>query len=197
MITIDGKEFLADRKIEIVRENSVPTQRVENGFDVQDHIARIPLQLKTVLILFDESSSDTRETAYKHLKGIYEGKQLVDVDCSEHSQNDMIYANMAMTHLGQVVQRGNTYSCDVLFTQITKTTIVSKTLHVQEKDVDGEMRILWSDKPIKEPPVEALAPIDEKEDQPVVLRAPIEAMPSSIKPGGLVNNILDWVGSWF
>lgn len=181
MILIDGKEYLAEQAIEVTRKNTVPVQRVESGFDVQDHVTASPLQLKVVLILFDEHGDYNRchETSYKYLKDIYDSKSLINVDCSDYVgkscsgiTTSMIYDNMVITHLGQVVQRGNVYLCTVLFTQITKTAIATDTLYIQEDEevvdpVTGEITksptIRWSKEPLPSKSVESLSHISDSD----------------------------------
>lgn len=174
---------MAEQGIEVVRDNTVPVQQVEEGFSVQDHIEAQPLKLRISIILFDSSEGHwiSRGDAYDRLKTIYNNKSLVEVDCSEHTESvapvgytythdkhlerttksytEMIYDNMAMTHLGQVVQHGNVFFCEVRFTQITKSEITTKQLFVQEigevTDDDGNVTqgatVLWSDEPFGEP----------------------------------------------
>ena len=151
MIKIGSRDFLADQVLEVVRQNTVPVQQVEQGFSVQDHIESLPLQLEIQLILFDDVDDYVyRGDAYEHLKDIYDDKRLVKVDCSEYTDvsesyqamaSVLIYDDMAMTYLGQVVQRGSVYFCTVKFTHITKTEVKSQTLYIQEAkfetDEDG------------------------------------------------------------
>ena len=195
-VKIGGKYFVATQAIETFRENNVPRQRVESGFDVSDHIEHLPLKLKLQIILFDrevrgntiwritstggdiEATPDNTydefaEDAYNHLKAIYENKELVEVDCSRYSNkyepfstktSGMIYENMAMTHLGQVVEIGNVYYCEILFTEITKTQIATKVLYVQEMTIEDGVEVphlLWSETPFEPKTTEALAGVDE------------------------------------
>ena len=193
VVKIGGKSFLAAQSIEVVRENTVPMQRVEEGFAVQDHINKLPMQLKLQLILFDrsvigntvwritktggdvEATPDNTyeeycEDAYNHLKAIYENKELVEVDCSRYSNKyenafssnnaGMIYEYMAMTYLGQTVQIGNTYFCDVMFTQITKTQIATRMLYVKEMTIEDGVEVphlLWSETPFEPTTTESLS----------------------------------------
>jgi len=240
LIKIDKKQYMAEQVIEVARSNTIPMQRVEEGFSVQDHIGASPLVLKVVLILFDidtrnplhsqsnpgswvmkkggdvvweERYDKYRGDTYEHLKDIYESKRLVQVNCSGHAKDMrnkvamhntlMIYEDMAIASLGQAVQRGDTYLCDVTFIQITKTSIASRQLYVQEvaevlKDGElvSEATIRWSEEPFPPSNTETTTPVDETEDQPIYLRSeyrqpPFEAMPSSTHPG-LLNNLMLW-----
>ena len=222
MIKIGAKLFAADQVIEITRENEVPKQNVEAGFDIQDHITLTPLQVRIELIIFDEEITlhgqwdcqrvggrmqcvektgvSGQNGTYEYLMDLRDNRELVMVDCSNYARSaPMIYPDMAITYLGQVAQRGNIFYCSILFTQITKTDVLSVDLYIQETslDVDGEPfeTILWSKEPFEPTATESLSVVPASEDKPVIQRAPIEAMPSSIKPGGLINNILDWCSS--
>ena len=183
MIKIGSKKYSADQVIEVVRENAVPIQPVESGFDVQDHITKHPLQVRTELIIFDEEITlhgqwecervngrtvCTEKTGVSEYTGTYEylmdlrdNRELVLVDCSNYARAaPMIYPDMAITHLGQLAQRGGIFYCSVLFTQITKTEIISIPLYIQETtvDIDGEEveTILWSKEPFEPASVETL-----------------------------------------
>lgn len=220
MIKIGEKKYAADQAIEIVRDNTVPIQPVERGFDVQDHISINPLQVRIELIIFEQESVlhgqwecesvagrmvceemtavDRYTGTYEYLMDLRNNRELVMVDCSNYARAaPMIYPDMAITHLGKLAQRGEIFYCSVLFTQITKVDVVSVDLYVQETTIDGVETVLWSKNPFEPTNTESLSALDESEDNPAPRRAPIEAMPSSIKPGGLVNNIIDWVAGLF
>ena len=183
LIKIGNKQYNADQVIEISRENSVPIQPVESGYDVQDHIKLNPLQVRIEVIIFDDeitlhgqwtckrvngSMECTEKTGVSEYTGTYEylmdlrdNRELVLVDCSNYARTaPMIYPDMAITHLGQLAQRGGIFYCSVLFTQITKTEIVSVPLYIQETtvDVDGDdvETILWSKEPFEPTSVETL-----------------------------------------
>jgi len=196
-VKIGGRKFVAAQAIEIMRENNVPRQRVEAGFDVSDHIEHLPIHLKLQLILFDSSFiSDTiwritrtdgrleatgdnvhykyAEDSYNHLKDIYENKELVEVDCSLYSNkyenkssrktSGMIYESMALTHLGQAVQIGNVYYCELVFTQITKTQISTTVLYIKEMTIEDGAEVphlLWSRTPFEPTATESLSDVDE------------------------------------
>lgn len=183
MIKIGNKKFAADQVIEISRDNDVPIQPVESGFDVQDHIKLNPLQVRIEVIIFDEETTlhgqwecervngrtvctektgvSTYTGTYEYLMDLRDNRELVLVDCSNYARSaPMIYSDMAITHLGQLAQRGGIFYCSVMFTQITKTEIVSIPLYIQETtvDVDGEEveTILWSKEPLEPTNVETL-----------------------------------------
>lgn len=220
MIKIGDKKFAADQAIEIVRDNTVPIQPVECGFDVQDHISINPLQVRIELIIFEEgtiqhgqwdcervdglmvceeiTAVDKYTGTYEYLMDLRNDRELVLVDCSNYARAaPMIYPDMAITHLGKLAQRGDIFYCSVMFTQITKVDVVSVDLYIQEVTIDGVETVLWSKTPFEPSNTESLSVLDETEDNPAPRRIPIEAMPSSIKPGGLVNNIIDWVAGLF
>ena len=183
MIKIGKKQFNADQAIEIARDNEVPIQPVEKGFSVQDHIKISPLQVRVEVIIFDEEITlhgqwqckrvngkmectektgvSERTGTYEYLMDLRDNRELVLVDCSEYARTaPMIYPDMAITRLGQLVKRGEIFYCTIVFTQITKTDIVSVPLYIQETtvDVDGETveTILWSKEPIEPVNVETL-----------------------------------------
>lgn len=212
MIKINEKKYSASQVVDVHSNNEIPIQPVESGFDVQDHIRKEPLQVKVELLIFDdevtlhgqwgcsrvdghiecdELTGPAPDTGtYKYLMELRDNREVFLLDCSDYArQASMIYPDMAITHLGQLVQRGATYYCTVLFVQITRQVIVTEKLYIQETDTKN---IRWSKEPIPPTTTESLTTVDETEDQPVIRRPPIEAMPSSIKPGGLVNNILEW-----
>jgi len=183
MIKIGSKKYAADQVIEVNRENEVPVQPVERGFDVQDHIKINPLQVRIEVIIFDEEITlhgqweckrvggktectektgvSERTGTYEYLMDLRDNRELVMVDCSNYARTaPMIYPDMAITHLGQLAQRGGIFYCSVLFTQITKTMIASVPLYIQETtvDVDGETveTVLWSKEPFEPTSVETL-----------------------------------------
>ena len=220
MIKIGSKKYSADQVIEVNRENEVPVQPVESGFDVQDHIKTLPLQVRIEVIIFDEEITlhgqwecklvggkmectektgvSERTGTYEYLMDLRDNRELVMVDCSNYARTaPMIYPDMAITHLGKLAQRGEIFYCSVLFTQITKVDVVSVDLYIQETTIDGVETVLWSKDPFEPTNTESLSAVSEDEDKPAARRAPIEAMPSSIKPGGLINNILDWCAGLF
>ena len=186
MIKINSKEYLAERAVEVVRENIVPVQNAEYGFSVQDHIESLPLQVELQLVLYDDNTDNIwSEDSYEHLKQIYESKQLAKVDCSGFAETKgngaprsigkntvMIYESMAMTFLSQVMQRGNVYFCTVKFTHITKTVVKSQTLYIQEVDEvtddDGVVTtgatIRWSADKIEPPNAEDAEALDPQPD---------------------------------
>jgi hypothetical protein len=181
MITIDGEEYLADRVIEVTQEHTVPMQRTEKGFSVQDHIESVPLKLEMEIILFDGGDNVTRKQTYANLQSVYDDKQLVKIDCTgednDYARDDMIYENMAMTHLSRAVQRGNVYYCIVLFTEITKTAIETAQIFVQEVDavVDDEgnetsaATIRWSKDAFEPTTVETPTIVDQGSEGTLVL----------------------------
>jgi len=226
VVKIGGRYFLAAQAIETVRENTVPIQRVESGFDVQDHIQHLPLQLKLQIILFDrevigntiwritrtdgdlEAAPDNlhdeyAEDAYNHLKAIYENKELVEVDCSRYSNkydpfsaktSGMIYELMALTHLGQVVEIGNVYYCDILFTQITKTQIATRMLYVQEMTIEDGVEVphlLWSETPFEPTTTEGATVVNESENPPGC-RA-ISPDGQKVTSKSALDDVMNWV----
>ena len=208
MILIDGKEYLAEQAIEVTRKNTVPVQRVERGFDVQDHVTASPLQLKLVLILFDKDGDYDRchETSYEYLRSIHDKKSLVTVDCSDYAgkscsgiTTSMIYDDMVITHLGQVVQRGNVYLCTVLFTQVTKTAIATDTLYIQEVEkvvdpVTGNITtptsVRWSKTPIEPSNINELTNVDETEPMPSCHA--LSPAGENVTSKSMIDDILNW-----
>lgn len=227
MIKIGDKSFLADQVIEISRENTVPIQPVETGFDVQDHIKLNPLQVRIEVIIFDDgvsssppsggttrvfdestgewrqiydgstvdTSVDPSTGTYEHLMNLRDNRELVMVDCSNYARTaPMIYPDMAITHLGQLAQRGGIFYCSVLFTQITKTDVVSVPLYIQETtvDVDGveTYTILWSKEDLEPSSIESLARVAISENPPSC---------HAIAPDGqkvTSNNMLEDMWNW-
>lgn len=221
MIKIGTKKYSADQVIEVSRENTVPIQPVESGFFVQDHIKLVPLQVRIEVIIFDEEITlhgqwdceriggkmvctektgvSERTGTYEYLMNLRDNRELVMVDCSDYARTaPMIYPDMAITHLGQLVQRGGIFYCSILFTQITKTDIVSVSLYVQESsiDVDGEIveTILWSKEPIEPVNVESLSTVDESVDMPFIGIPPIDILLSA---GDIITDIFEWVDFMF
>lgn len=225
-VKIGGKYFIAAQAIEVVRENNVPRQRVESGFDVSDHIEHLPLQLKLQIILFDrevigntiwritstdgdiEATPDNTydeyaEDAYNHLKAIYENKELVEVDCSRYSNkyepfsantSGMIYENMAMTHLGQVVEIGNVYYCEILFTEITKTQIATEVLYVQEMTIEDGAEVphlRWSRTPFEPTTTEGATVVNESENPPGCMAISPDGQKVTSKNS--LDDIMNWV----
>lgn len=210
MIKIGDEIYYAEQVVMVQRENEIPVQPVEVGFDVQDHIRNSPLQARIELVIFNSSrllnarkvSTITRTFAhgdysgtFQYLQDLHNSGEMVMLDCSAHQGNSsMIYPNMVVTNLGQVVQMGGTYHCTVMFTQITQTKITKTDLYVQDSQqidpVTGEVvqTVIWSKDPVEPTTTEELVLLDESEDRPFnplkwgILGTPLVAAVSDVMP---------------
>lgn len=214
MIKIGNKVYRAEQAIEIHYQNTVPTQPVEEGFDVQDHIRKEPIQVRVDVIIFDDdaewdsrlqewrdggkSAAGARElmstprydSTYQYLIDMRNSGEVFLLDCSEYArQTPMIYPNMVISSTSQLVQHGEIYRCTVLFTQITKNVVATEKLFVHEVDTAGDPTILWNKEPFEPVNTEVLTPVHESSVVPYVLST---LYPAPIIVGKVVHAALNF-----
>lgn len=215
MIKICEKQYDASTVVQVVHENIVPIQPVESGFDVQDSIRKDPLQIVVEVIIFEEGGTlhgqwgceriDGRMVCdeltgvapdvgtYKYLVELRDNREIFLLDCSDYARDAaMIYPDMAITQIGHRVQRGGTYRCVVMFTQITKHFIATTDLYVQEYDIDGEPHIRWSKEPFDPSNIEDSDAVDER----VLVGGPMIAREEYVDAPDPAGYVYDAVTSW-
>ena len=224
MIRIAEKMYEASTFVQTVHINTTPAQPVEEGFDASDHIKKEPVVVTAEVIIFEEGdvlhgqwgceTVNGRLTCtemvgvapdvgtYEYLVELRDNREIFILDGSDYARDaKMIYPDMTIAKIEQIVLFGGTYKCEVIFVQITKHVIETTELHIQEYDIDGEPHIRWSKTPFEPSNVETAEPeiLDMSKQLPGVPRHPRiskECVEGDLIPSlGIIDAVRNWC-SW-
>jgi len=120
-ISIGGLVFTATVGISTAESADVPTHRVENGFEISDHIDIKPTRLSVKLQLI------RRREELEQLMAMYVKKQLVEVITGFGKFNNMAIADMQFDDENSI----NTYPCSLSLIEIKYAKVLSGVVNRQ------------------------------------------------------------------